>query len=89
MAAAEAVDATARLGGPSPAREILRQPDARLAIVALVCGQAVMVMLMVITSVSHSTVRSRSARSSSTLPNSSSAWRSAALATAWVTAERW
>ncbi len=34
-----------------PLAEILRQPDARLAVCALVCGHAVMVMLMVITSV--------------------------------------
>ena len=38
---------------------------------------------------SQSTVASRSARRSSTAPSSSSAWRSAARATAWVTAERW
>src|SRR3954469_13496543 len=37
----------------------------------------------------HSTVVSRSARRSSTAASSPSAWRRAASATAWVTAERW
>jgi MFS family permease len=51
MAAARAADPAAGSQARRPLAEILRQPEARLAVVALVCGQAVMVMLMVITSV--------------------------------------
>src|SRR6185503_17060898 len=45
MAAARAADPAGGSEARRPLAEILRQPEARLAVVALVCGQAVMVML--------------------------------------------
>jgi MFS family permease len=44
-------DASPRVRHKRPLRAILSHPDAKLAVTSLVCGQAVMVMLMVITSV--------------------------------------
>lgn len=51
LAAAKAADASSSSDARRSLREILGLPEARLAVTALVCGHAVMVMLMVITSV--------------------------------------